>query len=61
MNLFYIAPNSTFKFPLLSIIFKQPKPYPLFILGFLIYYFIGGFTIYAIGFGINSLCSKKKN
>ena len=61
VNLFYIAPNSTFKFPLLSIIFKEPKPYPLFILGFLIYYFIGGFTIYAIGFGINSLCSKKKN
>ena len=59
LNLFYIAPNSTFKFPLLSIFFKQPKPYPLFILCFLIYYFIGGFAIYGIGYGITCLCNRK--
>lgn len=60
LNLFYIAPNSTFKYPLLSILFKQPKPYPLFILCFLIYYFIGGFAIYGIGYGITTLCGRKR-
>ena len=32
LNLFYIAPNSTFKYPLLSILFKEPKPYLPFLL-----------------------------
>ena len=60
LNLFYIAPNSTFKYPLLSILFKEPKPYPLFLLVYLVYYFIGGFAMYGIGYGINTLATRKK-
>lgn len=59
LNLFYIAPNSTFKYPLLSILFKEPKPYPLFLLVYLVYYFIGGFAMYGIGYGINTLATRK--
>ena len=60
LNLFYIAPNSTFKYPLLSILFKEPKPYLLFLLVYLVYYFIGGFSVYGIGCGIRALATKKK-
>lgn len=60
LNLFYIAPNSTFKYPILSILFKEPKPYPLFLLVYLVYYFLGGFMMYGIGYGINTLATRKK-
>ena len=60
VNLFYIAPTSTFKYPILSILFKEPKPYALFLLAYLVYYFIGGFTVYGIGLGINTLSAKIK-
>ena len=60
LNLFYIAPNSTFKYPILSILFKEPKPYLLFLLVYLVYYFIGGFSVYGIGCGIRALATKKK-
>ena len=60
LNLFYIASNSTFKYPLLSILFKKPRPYSLFLLVYLVYYFIGGFSVYGIGYGINTLASKRK-
>ncbi|MBP5551786.1 MAG: YwaF family protein [Spirochaetales bacterium] len=60
VNLFYIAPNSTFKYPILSILFKEPKPYPLFLIAYLIYYFIGGLMVYGISFGIKTLATKKK-
>ena len=60
LNLFYIAPNSTFKYPLLSILFKEPKPYLLFLLVYLVYYFIGGFTVYGVGCGIRALATKRK-
>ena len=60
LNLFYIAPNSTFKYPLLSILFKEPKPYLPFLLVYLVYYFIGGISVYGIGCGIRALATKKK-
>ena len=60
VNLFYIAPNSTFKYPMLSILFKEPKPYVLFLMAYLVYYFIGGFAMYGIGCGINALATRKK-
>ena len=60
LNLFYIAPNSTFKYPLLSILFKEPKPYLPFLLVYLVYYFIGGVSVYGIGCGIRALATKKK-
>ena len=60
LNLFYIAPNSTFKYPILSILFKEPKPYLLFLLVYLVYYFIGGFTVYGVGCGIRALATKRK-
>ena len=60
VNLFYIAPNSTFKYPILSILFKEPKPYPLFLIAYLIYYFIGGLMVYGISFGIKTLATRKK-
>ena len=60
LNLFYIAPNSTFKYPILSILFKEPKPYLLFLLVYLVYYFIGGFTVYGVGCGIWALATKRK-
>ena len=60
LNLFYIAPNSTFKYPILSILFKEPKPYLLFLLVYLVYYFIGGVSVYGIGCGIRALATKKK-
>ena len=60
LNLFYIAQNSTFKYPLLSILFKEPKPYLLFLLVYLVYYFIGGISVYGIGCGIRALAAKKK-
>ena len=60
LNLFYIAPNSTFKYPLLSIIFKEPKPYLLFLLVYLVYYFIGGISVYGVGCGIRALATKRK-
>ena len=60
LNLFYIAPNSTFKYPLLSILFKEPKPYLPFLLVYLVYYFIGGISVYGIGCGIRALAIKKK-
>ena len=60
LNLFYIAQNSTFKYPLLSILFKEPKPYLLFLLVYLVYYFIGGISVYGIGCGIRALATKKK-
>ena len=61
LNLFYIAPNSTFKYPLLSILFKEPKPYLPFLLVYLVYYFIGGVSVYGIGCGIRALATKKKD
>ena len=60
LNLFYIAPNSTFKYPLLSILFKEPKPYLLFLLVYLVYYFIGGISVYGVGCGIRALATKRK-
>ena len=60
LNLFYIAPNSTFKYPILSILFKEPKPYLLFLLVYLVYYFIGGFTVYGVGCGVRALATKRK-
>ena len=60
VNLFYIAPNSTFKYPILSILFKEPKPYIPFLLAYLVYYFIGGVTVYGIGCGITALSKRKK-
>ena len=60
VNLFYIAPNSTFKYPILSILFKEPKPYPLFLIAYLIYYFIGGLMVYGISSGIKTLATRKK-
>ena len=60
LNLFYIAPNSTFTYPILSILFKEPKPYLLFLLVYLVYYFIGGFMVYGIGCGIRALATKRK-
>ena len=60
LNLFYIAPNSTFKYPILSILFKEPKPYLLFLLVYLVYYFIGGISVYGVGCGIRALATKKK-
>ena len=60
LNLFYIAPNSTFKYPILSILFKEPKPYLLFLLVYLVYYFIGGISVYGVGCGIRALATKRK-
>ena len=62
MNLFYIAqnPNAPFNYPILSILFKEPKPYALFLLVYLVYYFLGGFMVYGIGYGINTLANRKK-
>ena len=62
LNLFYIAqnPNAPFSYPLLGILFKEPKPYPLFLLVYLVYYFIGGFMVYGIGCGIRALATKRK-
>ena len=60
VDLFYIAPNSTFKYPLLSILFKSPSPCPLYFICYLVYYFLGGLMVYGIGTGITALAGKKK-
>ncbi len=60
VDLFYIAPGSTFKYPLLSIFFPKPEPYALYFICFLIYYTLGAFIIYGLGCGITALVSRKK-
>ena len=60
VDLFYIAPNSTFKYPMLSIFFKSPSPYPLYFACYLVYYFLGGFMMYGLGCGITALATKKR-
>lgn len=60
VDLFYISVDSTFKFPMLSILFKTHRPYIPFILAFFGYYFIGGFAVYGIGLGIRTLVTRKK-
>lgn len=60
IDLFSIAPNTDFSYPLLGVFFKSPKPYPLFFISFLIYYGLGGLIIYGLGFGITKLATKKK-
>ncbi len=58
VDLFYIAPGSTFKYPLLSLIFPKPEPYVLYFISFLIYYTLGCIIIYAVGCGITALATK---
>ena len=60
VDLFYIAPGSTFKYPLLSLIFPKPEPYALYFVSFLIYYTLGCIIIYAVGCGITALATRGK-
>ena len=60
VDLFYISPKTTFKYPILSIFFKSPSPYPVYFICYLVYYFIGGLMMYGIGTGITALAGRKK-
>ncbi len=60
VDLFYIAPGSTFKYPLLSIFFPKPEPYPLYFFCFLVYYTLGAFIIYWLGCGLTALANRSK-
>ena len=49
VNFFYLSPiQENIAYPVLNILFKEPKPYPLFILGFIIYYSLGVAAMYGV-------------
>lgn len=49
VNLFWITPHDPTFYPIISLIFKDPKPYPLFLLCFFLYLSIGAFLFFGIG------------
>lgn len=59
LNLFWIAPDTKFSYPILGAIFKSPSPYPLFIIAFLIYYALGGLIVYGLGLGATKLARER--
>ena len=49
VNFFYLSPiQENIVYPVLNILFKEPKPYTLFILGFIIYYSLGVASMYGV-------------
>ncbi len=49
INFFYLSPiQDRVIYPVFNLIFKEPKPYPLFIIGFIIYYSLGVAAMYGV-------------
>ena len=61
INFFYLSPiQDGVTYPLLNVLMKQPKPYPLFIVAFIIYYSLGLCMVYGLITLIYKLKDKKK-
>ena len=62
INFFYLSPiQDSVTYPVLNLIFRKPQPYPLYVLGFIIYYSLGVLALYGLLTLIGNLRDKKKN
>lgn len=62
INFFYLSPiQDSVTYPVLNLIFRKPQPYPLYVLGFIIYYSLGVLALYGLLTLIGNLRDKKTN
>lgn len=62
INFFYLSPNQeSITYIGLNWIFKEPKPYPLFLVGFIIYYTFGVSCVYGVLSLIGRIRDKRES
>ena len=60
INFFYLSPiQEKVVYTGFNLIFKEPKPYPLFLIGFIIFYSLGVAALYGILTGIGMIKEKR--
>ena len=60
INFFYLSPiQEKVVYTVFNLIFKEPKPYPLFIIGFIIFYSLGVAALYGILTAIGIIREKR--